>query len=309
MINIFNKSLVGFLALLFVLWIINDWDDVFEKEACANRGRIVRRAPRPPPPPPVYCTNFKSKCPSSPKHDPNPKGVCCRSGPCNCTPAQCCKKRSCKYSGSGDKGGYSCLSTDQTCGKNAGNLLGEIKISKSEKTAMLELARICDKSPTCQYIEYDGANARLLKGGSCSNLTDLTGRDIWARPKPSSGGRVKEGTYPEFLEKATSGERGSGSKGTLSAAKSSKFKNPYAYNASEDLCQGYCDGEKACKAVHWEEPTDGKVSRCFLRGGPVDPSKFSDEGGGGTKGAKKKEAFIQLNQNNQNNLKRLLSCN
>ena len=46
--NPFNKSLVGLLTLLFVLWIINDLDDAFEKEACSQ----YRPPVRPPPPPP-----------------------------------------------------------------------------------------------------------------------------------------------------------------------------------------------------------------------------------------------------------------
>ena len=84
---------------------------------------------------------------------------------------------------------------------------------------------------------------------------------------------------------------GSGSKGTLSAAKSSKFKNPYAFGANENLCQGYCDGEKACKAIHWERAEGEKLSRCYLRGGPVDPTKF--------KGAKAPSAGAEEKERNK----------
>lgn len=305
--NPFNKSLVGLLTLLFVLWLINDWDDVFEKEACSQYRPPVRPPPPPPPPPPVYCGGYR--CPTSPKYDPNPRGMCCRYGPCRCSAGQCCRKRPCKYSGSGNKGGYSCLSTDQTCGASAGNVIGKIKINKSEPTAVVELARICDKSPTCQYIEYNGMDATLLKGGSCNALKDKTGLDIWARPRASTGGRAAEGDYPEYLKQATSGERNSGSKGTLSAAKSSKFKNPYAFGANENLCQGYCDGEKGCKAIHWERPKDGKLSRCYLRGGPVDPTKFKGAKAEGKEKFTIREGYVQLNPTNQNSIKKLLSCN
>jgi hypothetical protein len=171
-------------------------------------------------------------------------------------------------------------------------------------------------------------NATLLKGGSCNAgaLKDKTGLDIWARPRASTGGRAAEGDYPEYLKQATSGERNSGSKGTLSAAKTSKFKNPYAFGADEELCQGYCDGEKSCKAIHWERPEGEKLSRCYLRGGPVDPTKFkgakapgadedaadedaADEDAAGKEEFFIREGYVQLNPSNQNSIKKLLSCN
>jgi len=266
--NPFNKSLVGFLAFLFILYIINDYDDIFEKEGCHWKSGSKCVRPRMPAPP-VYCNNYK--CPDSPKYTLNTKGVCCSSGPCECSQSQCCKKRSCKYLGSGSD--YSCLTADQTCGD--GGVLGELKMSKDEKDAMTKLTKICDKSPTCQFIEYDGATARFLKKGACNALTDKTGRDVWSRSKASTGGKASKGNYSKHIGKAIS-------------AKDTKL--PYAFNVSENLCQGYCDGIEACKAIQWEKPTNGITSKCFLKGGPIDPSKFS-------------EGFVQ------SNLKRLLSCN
>jgi len=206
------------------------------------------------------------------------------------------KTPTCVYSGPQPKStSWRCLTVDETCARPGNpSLLGAVQIPKSSPNYWQEIAAICDKTPTCRYIQYDGKTATFFKEGGCpaGQRAVKKGLDVWERPGGSAkaGGSKTKSAFPAHKQKATSGLEGSGSKGTVTAAQG-KLVVPYGFGVDEKTCQKYCDDEQGCSAIHWEASKAGKPSKCFLRGGPVEPKKFSKE-----KFANQ-EGFVKFDQN------------
>jgi hypothetical protein len=198
---------------------------------------------------------------------------------------------------------WKCLTVDETCTRSGNpSLLGAVQIPRSTKNYWQEISAICDKTPNCQYIQYDGKTATFFKAGGCPSgqRAIKPGLDVWERVSaaPQIGSTKTKSIFPAYEQKSSSGTTQSGSKGTVTAAKG-KIVVPYAFGVDEEVCKKYCDTEQSCKVIHWEASKTGKLSKCFLRGGPAEPKKFSKEK------FTNQEGFVKFDQNI---IKNFLGC-
>lgn len=268
--KLINKVLVGLLGFLLILYIINDLDDMYELEGCHQGGSSWELGscgrPIPPPPSSAGCSNFK--CPVGYKN--NKKNKCLNN---KCSVSQCCisENPKCKYLVGEKK--YKCFASDKTCSlEGKSNILGSVTMSSKDKSFLKEITSICDHTPDCGFIEYDGHKGTFYKTGSCEvkKLSPHKDIEIWKGPggKGPAAGPSKS-AWNLFGDKSSSNK--SGSKGTITKGGSGN-EYPYAFNINEKLCQSYCDSEKDCGAAEWNKV--GNISTCFLRKSPIDPKEF-----------------------------------